>query len=194
MAGTFIVLEGPDGAGTTKHSVLLEHRLKSEGHMVLRTFEPTDGPLGSAIRLDLLNHTPLSPLVLQQRFCEDRTWHVSEVIKPALARGATVISDRYFHSTITYGLALGIGREELDLMNKLFIRPDTTLFLLPPFEVLQERMGRREQTDELEKVELQKKVYANYQLLAKEDPSIIVIDTSGALEEVAQKIYEASCR
>lgn len=194
MRGSFIVLEGPDGAGTTKHSVLLAERLKNEGRMVLRTFEPTDGPIGFAIRLDLQNHNTYSPLSLQQRFCDDRSWHVMEVIEPALARGVTVICDRYLHSTIAYGLAMGVDRKELDAMNKLFIRPERTLFLLPPFEVLQERMGRREQTDELEKVELQKKVYTQYQLLAKEDPSIIVIDTSGAVEEVAERIYQEARR
>lgn len=191
MRGTFIVLEGPDGAGTTKHSVILADRLKNEGRMVLRTFEPTDGPIGSAIRLDLQNHVASSPLALQRRFCEDRAWHLHAAIEPALARGATVISDRYFHSTIAYGLAMGVDRRELDAMNKLFIRPDKTLFLLPSFAVLQERMGRRAQTDALEKVELQRKVYENYQILAKEDPSIIVIDTSGLLEEVAERIYSA---
>lgn len=208
MAGRFIVLEGPDGAGTTKHSVLLEQRLKNEGLMVLGTFEPTDGPIGSSIRLDLLNHAPcpapnpelaegdwcgaLSPVKLQKRFCEDRAWHLQNVIEPALARGATVICDRYFHSTIAYGLALGVPRRELDEMNKNFIRPDRTLFLLPPFAVLQERMGRRDRKDALEKAELQRKVYAAYRLLAEEDPTIIVIDTSGPLEEVAEQIWKVS--
>ena len=192
MQGRFIVLEGPDGAGTTKHSVLLEQRLKNEGAMVLGTFEPTDGPIGSAIRLDLLNHHALSPLELQNRFCEDRAWHLREVILPALARGATVISDRYLHSTIAYGLALGIPRQELDLLNKDFIRPDRTLFLLPPFSVLQERMHRRDRTDVLEKENLQRKVFDAYRMLAKEDPSIIVVDTSGPLEEVAERIHQAA--
>lgn len=192
MPGTFIVLEGPDGAGTTKHSVLLEHRMKNEGRTVLRTFEPTDGPIGSAIRLDLLNHPSSSAEELQRKFCEDRAWHLREVIEPALARGATVICDRYFHSTIAYGLALGIERTMLDDMNNKFIRPDVTLFLLPSFSVLQERMARRERTDAMEKDELQRQVYANYQSLAKEDPSIIVIDTSGELDAVAEVIYQAS--
>lgn len=191
MRGTFIVLEGPDGAGTTKHSLLFEGRLKDRGVPVLRTFEPTDGPIGSAIRLDLQSSTPLSPLALQQRFSEDRAWHLQNVIEPALGRGATVICDRYIPSTIAYGLALGIHRGELDNMNKKFIRPDVTLFLLPPYNVLRERMGRRDHTDALEKEELQRKVYAAYQQLAAEDPSIIVIDTSGAVEEVTEQVARA---
>jgi dTMP kinase len=191
MRGQFIVLEGPDGAGTTKHSVLLEQRLKNEGRLVLGTFEPTDGPLGSTIRLDLLNHLSLSPVELQKRFCSDRAWHLAHVIEPALKRGATVICDRYLHSTLAYGLALGVPRSELDEMNKKFIRPDVTLFLLPPLAVLLERMGRRGTHDALEKSDLQQKVYAAYQKLAQEDPSIIVIDTSGPLEGVAESVRAA---
>ncbi|ALM09757.1 MAG: dTMP kinase [Candidatus Peribacter riflensis] len=189
MRGIFIVLEGPDGAGTTKHSKLLSDRLAREGKPVLCTFEPTDGPIGSAIRSDLRAGTPLSPLELQERFCADRAWHLTEVIEPALREGTTVISDRYLHSTIAYGLALNLARPELDEMNKKFIRPDVTLFLLPPFTVLQERMTRRDHTDALERTELQRTVYAAYRKLAEEDPAIHVIDTSGSLEEVAEKIY-----
>ncbi|MDD5041625.1 MAG: dTMP kinase [Candidatus Peribacteraceae bacterium] len=191
MRGIFIVLEGPDGAGTTKHSKLLGDRLTHENHAVLCTFEPTDGPVGSTIRSDLRAGISFSPFDLQTRFCDDRTWHVNEVIEPALARGTTVISDRYFHSTIVYGLALGIPRPQLDAMNTKFIRPDVTLFLLPPFAVLQERMSRRDHTDALERSELQKKVCDAYRTLATDDPSIIVIDSSGELEEVAEQIYQA---
>jgi len=191
MRGIFIVLEGPDGAGTTKHCKLLSDRLAHEKHPVLCTFEPTDGPIGSAIRSDLHAGKSFSPLDLQQRFCADRAWHIEQVIEPALTRGTIVISDRYFHSTIAYGLALGVQRAQLDEMNKKFIRPDSTLFLLPPFEVLQERMSRRDQTDALERAELQRKVSDTYRLLAEEDPTIHVIDTSGSLEDVAEKIFHA---
>lgn len=189
MHGTFIVLEGPDGAGTTKHSKLLADRLAHEGSAVLLTFEPTDGPVGSAIRADLHAHKNIDAAALQRRFCEDRAWHLANVIEPALARGDTVITDRYLHSTIAYGLALGVPRTDLDAWNATFRKPDRTLFLLPPFAVLEERMGRRAAHDALEKTELQRKVYAAYQQLASEDRSIIVIDTSGPLEEVAERIY-----
>ncbi|MFH1444135.1 MAG: dTMP kinase [Candidatus Peregrinibacteria bacterium] len=192
MRGIFIVIEGPDGAGTTKHCTILAERLKQDGRSVLCTHEPTDGPIGSTIRSDLRAGRSFVPIALQQRFCEDRTWHLSEVIEPALAQSITIISDRYLHSTLAYGLALGIARKDLDEMNKKFIRPDVTFFLLPSFKALLERMGRRDHTDALEQTELQRKVYDAYRELAKEDPSIIVIDTAGDLEEVASKIYAAT--
>jgi len=189
MQGTLIVIEGPDGAGTTKHCGLLAERLWREGHSVQQTFEPTDGPVGNAIRADLHAHKDIAPDELQRRFCEDRAWHLANVIEPALARGETVITDRYLHSTIAYGLALGVPRTDLDAWNATFRKPDVTLFLLPPFAVLEERMGRREAHDVLEKTELQRKVYEAYRQLAAEDATIIVIDTSGPLEEVAKRIY-----
>ncbi|OIO53311.1 dTMP kinase [Candidatus Peregrinibacteria bacterium CG1_02_54_53] len=192
MRGFFIVIEGPDGSGTTKHCALLAERLTQEGKKVLRTHEPTDGPVGSAIRSDLRAGVSFTPLDLQRRFCEDRAWHIEHVIEPALAKSATVISDRYFHSTLAYGLALGIDRETLNAMNTKFIRPDETIFLLPSFEVLTERMGRRDRTDVLEQTELQRNVYEAYRTLAKEDPSIIVIDTAGAPQEVARTIFAAA--
>ncbi|MEI8229565.1 MAG: dTMP kinase [Candidatus Peregrinibacteria bacterium] len=188
----FIVLEGPDGAGTTKHSVILEERLKREGHTVLRTFEPTDGPIGAQIRADLRAGNLSDPEAIQRRFCEDRAWHLEHVIEPAMKNGTIVISDRYAASTITYGLALGIDRAILEEMNAAFRKPDIQLFLLPPFAMLQERLARRESTDAFEKAEFQKKVYAEYRRLAAEDPSIIVIDTSGELEVVADIILKAT--
>lgn len=192
MQGRFIVLEGPDGAGTTKHVKLLGDRLARENLPVLCTFEPTDGPIGSSIRSDLHGGARIAPLDLQVRFCADRAWHLEQVIEPALQKGMTVISDRFAHSTIAYGMALGLTRAQVDELNKKFIRPDRTLFLLPPFAVLQERMKRREHTDALEQTDLQRKVYDAYRMLAEEDPRIRVIDTSGALEDVAQRVYDAA--
>jgi len=189
MQGKFIVLEGPDGAGTTKHSKLLADRLVREGSEVILTFEPTDGPIGSTIRKDLHAHKSIDAKELQRRFCEDRAWHVQHVIKPALARGAVVISDRYLDSTVTYGKALGLDADMLEEMNEDFPQPDILFYLLPPFSVLQERMGKRESTDVLEKTELQKMVYENYRLRAKEHPEIIVIDTSGELEAGATVLF-----
>jgi dTMP kinase len=193
MAGRFVVLEGPDGAGTTKHSALLVERLSREGGTAMRTYEPTDGPIGTAIRAHLHSGTTtVSAADLQKWFCEDRSWHVEQVIKPALAKGITVVCDRYVHSTIAYGMALGLLRPWLEELNKNFIRPDVALFLLPPYPVLLERMSRRKERDTLERAELQEKVSDCYRRLAEDDPSIIVIDTSGPVEEVAERVYRAA--
>ncbi len=190
MPGTFIVFEGPDGCGTSLHAKLLAEKLESEGIEVLQTFEPTDGPIGIQIRDALHQRDTISPKDLQTMFCEDRAWHLEKVIQPALINGRTVISDRYFHSTIAYGLALGLSEKLLRELNKDFIQPDVLFYLLPPYEVCAERMGRREKHDALEEEDIQKKVYGIYTRLAEEDKNAFIIDTSGEKPDVADDIYD----
>ena len=191
-----IVLEGPDGAGTTKHSKLLADRLTKEGHKVVLTAEPTDGPIGSFIRsilkspsgdVEALRAMPLpSPGALKLLFCADRADHVARVIAPALAAGKTVISDRYSLSTIVYGAAQGLDRDWLQSINNAFPKPDVIFLLLPPYEVCAERVGRRATKDQFEVDAFQRKVYAEYE--KARSPEMIVIDTSGLAEEVAGTI------
>ncbi|PIR49159.1 dTMP kinase [Candidatus Peregrinibacteria bacterium CG10_big_fil_rev_8_21_14_0_10_55_24] len=189
MRGLFIVIEGPDGSGTTRHTQLLADRLTAAKIPVLSTFEPTDGPVGSRIRSDLRSGAGFDPLSLQELFCKDRAWHLSAVIEPALAKGVMVISDRYFHSTLAYGQALKIPKEKLEELNKKFIQPDVLFFLLPPYEVCSERMVHRETRDALEEDSIQRRVYAQYQAMAEELPSVHIIDTSGEKETVADGIF-----
>ncbi|MFA7682119.1 MAG: dTMP kinase [Candidatus Peribacteraceae bacterium] len=188
MNSTFIVFEGPDGCGTTLHTRLLAEYLHKKGLDVLQTFEPTDGPIGLQIRKMLHSGAPLAPLELQTLFCADRAWHLENRITPALQKNRIVLSDRYSPSTIAYGLALGLEEELLHKLNKNFIQPNLLFYLLPPFAVCSERMGRREQRDALEKEDLQHTVYDMYQRIARADPKAHTIDTSGEKETVASRI------
>jgi len=189
MAGYLIVFEGPDGSGTTLHTALLAEHLQAEGLDVLTTCEPTDGPIGQQIRDTLHSGEELSPASLQELFVQDRAWHLEHVIQPALDAGKTVITDRYLHSTLAYGQALGLPLKWLKDLNKDFIQPDVLFLLLPPYEICVERMGRREKHDSLEEESIQHKVYGAYRSLAEADPSIHVIDTSGEKQEVAEEIF-----
>ncbi|MCF7844983.1 MAG: dTMP kinase [Kiritimatiellales bacterium] len=186
----FIVFEGPDGSGTTLHAKLLEERLLEEGFKVLKTFEPTDGPIGTDIRKRLHSDEPLSPSSLQEMFCEDRAWHLEQIVLPALSEDTVVISDRYMHSTLAYGQALGLDKNFLRELNKNFIQPDLLFFLLPPFEVCAERMARRDKHDALEESSIQQKVYKIYHELTQEFPDGHVIDNSREKAEVAGEIYD----
>ncbi len=100
--GRFIVLEGLDGAGTTTQAALLAEWLGARGEVV-QTREPTAGPIGRLIRSSL-RAEPDSPAEtsLPWLFAADRAEHLTRVIEPALARGAWVISDRYYHSSLAY--------------------------------------------------------------------------------------------
>lgn len=186
MSGRFIVLEGPDGSGTTLHSSLLAERLRGNAAEVVQTCEPTSGPVGQFIR-EHLKKESLPADTLQLLFTADRAWHLQKEVLPALERGATVISDRYWLSTVVYAEALGINAAALEQLNKTFIQPDAQVILLPPFEVCQERLGKRAERDILEGESLQKKVYDAYVKYAVQY-NIPVIDSSGSVDDTAAQI------
>lgn len=191
MAGRFLVIDGPDAAGTTLHATLLAGRLRKEGTDVLLTAEPTDGPIGTWIRGILKGNVTTPATALQLLFTADRAWHVETVITPALEAGKTVVLDRYLLSTIAYGVALGLEKDWLKDLNKNFVRPDRTILTLPPLDVCLQRLEKRGAHDILERQDLQEKIHTAYRALAEEDPSIIVIDTSAEKFSVAQTLYAA---
>ena len=186
--GRFIVLEGPDGAGTTLHTRLLCERLIAEGKDVLQTNEPTSGPIGTWIRSEL-KRGELSSEALQLLFCADRADHVRKVLDPALAAGKIVVSDRYALSTLAYGSIGDLDTQWLKHVNAVFPKPDLTILTLPPLDICLERLGRRQVHDVFEKREVQEMIHAAYRKLTEEDPSIQIVDTSGEKIETAAKIY-----
>lgn len=186
MTGQFIVLEGPDGSGTTTHVKLLADTLKSAGKDVVLTCEPSDSAIGTFIRSELAKKT-ISPAALQILFTADRAQHVHDVIEPALKAGKTVICDRYWLSTVVYAEALGIKPEPLAHINKTFVQPDIQLVLLPSLEICLERIGQRPTRDMLETDSLQKRVYEGYRIHALEQ-QLHIIDTSGSIEDAAKDI------
>ena len=111
--GTFITLEGPDGAGKSTQARLLAERIRATGREVVETREPGGTALGERLR-DVLMHAPdgshdaLSDALL---FNAARARQVSEVIRPALDRGAVVVCDRFSDSTLAYqGFGGGVPR------------------------------------------------------------------------------------
>lgn len=191
MKGQFIVLEGPDGSGTTTHSDILAKKLAREGRDVILTAEPTDSAIGRFIREQLKNKSIPSPTALQLLFCADRAWHIEHVIKPALEEGKTVISDRYVISTLIYGEALGLDPDWLLSVNTPFVEPDIMMIALPPLHVCLERINKRKQLDVFENTAFQKKIYDLYEKAGADDDSVQVIDTSGTQEEAAKRIFDA---
>lgn len=190
MNGRFIVIEGPDGAGTTTNSNALAEFLRQKGIDVLHTFEATDGPIGTFIR-EKLRSGGLPGNAMQLLFTADRAWHEQKVIKPALEDGKTIICDRYSLSTVIYGTAFGFERAWLEDMNSRFIKPDLLLLALPPFAVCMDRLGIREKDTFEADDSLQKRVYDLYQSYAKDMPAAHVIDTSVEKEKSAEAIIAA---
>jgi len=114
MRGKFIVLEGADGAGTTTQAINLYTLLTTclGGESVVRTWEPSAGPIGTFIRGVLKNSDEPWPWrEMSYLFMADRLHHVREEIEPALESGKHVICDRYYASTLVYQSASAETRE-----------------------------------------------------------------------------------
>jgi dTMP kinase len=130
-----LALEGVDGSGKTTQAHLLVEALRQRGVEVVLTQEPTAFPAGEKLRQYLAGPnrhlTPAEELAL---FLEDRREHVAKVIRPALAAGQVVITDRYYYSSVAYQGALGIDPASILAANEAFApRPDVVFILtLPP--------------------------------------------------------------
>lgn len=185
----FIVLEGPDGSGSSTQASFLAKKMEEEGHAYIHTNQPSTGKIGTTIRQFLFERPLPHPTAFQLMYTADRADHIESVIKPALAANKTVLCERYVLSTILYTAATGGDTELLTAANSKFIQPDLTIVLLPPFEVCMERIGRRAETDELEKYDFQKKLHTLYSTL--NSPNTIFIDSSGAKEQTAAAIWKA---
>ncbi len=194
MKGTFIVLEGPDGSGTTTHSKLLAERLRRDGEDVLLTAEPTESAIGKFIREQLKLKTIPSASALQLLFCADRAAHIETVIKPALKAGKIVISDRYVISTLVYGEALGLDPDWLLRVNTPFLEPDVVMIALPSFPVCMERLKKRKQLDVFENTKFMRKVHDLYDRALHDDRSIHHIDTEKSLAAVQEEVYRAAMK
>jgi dTMP kinase len=175
----FITLEGPEGSGKSTHAPRLAEYLRSKGRDVLLTREPGGTAIGDQIRLILNDHAnaemhPRAEILL---FCASRAQLINRMIRPHLARGGTVVCDRYSDSTLAYqgygrGLDLGMLRSISDFATDQLI-PDQTLLLDLPVEV---GLSRRRQSnsdwnrlDALE-VEFHRRVRQGYLDLARAEP------------------------
>ncbi|HQK96125.1 MAG TPA: dTMP kinase, partial [Armatimonadota bacterium] len=128
--GLFVAFEGGDGTGKTTQCRLLVDALRARGVAVVATREPGGTALGDRVR-DLLLHSgiDIGPMAEALLFAAARAQHVTEVIAPALARGETVVCDRFLGSSLVYqGIGLGLGMETVRAVNELAtagVLPDT---------------------------------------------------------------------
>ena len=126
--GKFIVFEGIDGSGQSTQAGLLHKFLSKRGRLVVLTKEPTqDSRAGRKIRKILDKKEKTSSQRLQQLFADDRKEHLKKTVIPALKQGKTVISDRYFFSSLAFGTADGVDLNWLIRINKAFLVLDFNL-------------------------------------------------------------------
>jgi dTMP kinase len=138
----FITLEGPDGSGKSSLLRRLSAHLAAAGCDVVATREPGSTPLGEQVRRLVLDTEPKidrTGLADALLFAASRAQHVAEVIRPALARGAVVVCDRYLDSSMAYqGAGSGLPMDELGAVQRFAtggLVPDLTILLDLPVEV-----------------------------------------------------------
>jgi dTMP kinase len=134
VTGSFITLEGGDGAGKTTQAELLTAWLEANGRTVVRTREPGGTDLGLRVREIVLHERGhIAPRAEALLYAADRAHHVETVVRPALARGDVVLQDRYIDSSVAYqGIARGLGAEHVRDVSDWAaggLRPDRTVLL-----------------------------------------------------------------
>jgi dTMP kinase len=194
-SGIFVTFEGIEGSGKSTQARLLYQRLLDSKTDVLLTREPGGTELGANIRKMILESGKVYPAAELLLFLADRNQHINEVILPALDRGATVICDRYYHSTYAYqGDARNMDWNTVKLLNDFAIeglKPDLTFLIDIPVEVGFERKKTNDLgLDRIEKedVSFHNTVRKAYLKLGKEEKMIVVIDGSKNEDEIRKEV------
>lgn len=199
--GVFISFEGGDGAGKTTQMAMLGQHLVQERHvsedLVLTTREPGGTELGEQIRQLLLHGEHVDERAEALLYAADRAHHIATVVRPHLARGGLVLSDRYLDSSIAYQ---GAGRDldpsqigALSLWATEGLLPDRTILLDLPPDVLDQRRDAQDQ-DRLEQagLEFHAAVRSTFLDMARAEPERFrVIDGTQPREAVHAQVLEA---
>lgn len=177
--GVFVTFEGGDGSGKTTQLRFLARFLGECGCEVVSLREPGGTPVGEALREIVLDpaHSDMSPRAELLIYEAARAQLVDTVIEPALRRGAWVLCDRFFDSTVAYqGFGRGLDRAFVDASNVFAcedVLPDRTLYLTCSQTQVRSRMGERACIDrlELEDAAFHERVLRGFAHIAHENPA-----------------------
>jgi len=193
VTGRLIAFEGADASGKSTQAQRLAARLGVE-----LTFQFGATEIGSAIRSILLDpaHDMLDDRAEALLVIADKAQHVAEVVAPALARGETVITDRFTASTTAYqGFGRGLDRDELTRMMHWAtngIEPDLTVLLDVNLDVARQRLGDEVDRIEGAGAEFHTEVRQGYLEMAAADPDRwVVVGADGTVEDVAARVDAA---
>ena len=204
MSGLFITFEGTEGCGKSTQVKLLAERLRSMGYVVHTLREPGGTPIGEEIRHTLKHSNANAAMTAEAELLlmnASRAQLVREVIRPALAAGEIIVSDRFYDSTTAYQ---GYGRQ-LDLQHVETViefavgetKPDITLLVQVPPEVSAERLRSRQANlpfvrDRIEEADRAffERVDRGYQAIAAADPDRIkLVNGAHSVAEVSVDIW-----
>jgi dTMP kinase len=194
-SGRFLTLEGVDGAGKSTHLDWIAARLRQDGREVLVTREPGGTPYAEKLRALVLAE-PMTPVAETLLMFAARADHLEKVIRPALARGAWIVCDRFTDATRAYqGAGKGVSADLIERLAQEVhpgLAPDRTLVFDCPYEVSRERLaasGRVLDRFEAEDRAFFDRVRESYERLARNESSRVrLVDGSKAPEEVKAEI------
>lgn len=196
MNGRFITFEGVEGSGKSTNIAWVKQYLSEKGIDVLLTHEPGRTKIGEELRVVLLRTRDERIMPMTELFLmfASRMQLLEEVIIPALKRGTWVLCDRYVDSSVAYqggGRELGVERVKMlvQAMGELYVRPDLTILLDLPPDMIRERLADRTlDRFESEDRSFFERIRQTYLALAEEDARISVVDASRPLGSVREEI------
>jgi dTMP kinase len=196
--GLFITLEGGEGAGKSTAASGLAELLRAEGNEVVLTREPGGTPGAEVIRALLLNpELPLDPLAQTMLHFAARADHAATLLRPALARGAVVICDRFYDSTMayqSYGQNVDVSAVA-SLIRLIGLHPDITFMLeLPAAVADQRRAARAGAADRYERMgaDIMARIAHGFRAIAAAEPDrCVVVDAAQPREAVVQRLRES---
>jgi dTMP kinase len=192
--GLFVVFEGGEGAGKSTQVRRLSDAIEALGHEVVVTFEPGATVTGQRLREALLDReTVMAPMAEAMLYAADRAQHVAIVVRPALERGAVVISDRYVDSSIAYQ-AGGRGLPEGDVRRLSQVatgglRPDLTVLLDIPPEIGLQRLTGPADRLESEAIAFHHRVRKTFLTLASQSRQrYLILDATNQPDKIHEVI------
>jgi dTMP kinase len=195
--GVFVAFEGGEGAGKSTQTVKLAAWLRVGGYEAVVTREPGATHLGRRLRELVLNHGDHAPTPRAEAliYAADRAQHVDTVIRPALGRGAVVVTDRYVDSSLAYqGAGRALPADEVAWLSQWAtsgLRPDLVVLLDVEPEIGLARVGRRGDSDRLEAESLafHRRVRQAFLDLADAEPGrYLIVDASGNQDIIAEQV------
>jgi dTMP kinase len=188
--GFLLAIEGIDGTGKSTQARAVTRALQARGLEVVLTREPTDGPWGRKLRASAASGR-LSPADELHAFLEDRTQHVRELIRPGLAAGRVIITDRYYFSTVAYQGARGFDPDELLRRNEaIAVEPHLLVLLDLDPQTSLARIGHRDgagnEFETLAQLRRSREIF-----LALRKPYLLRLDAGRAPEDLQAEILFA---
>ncbi|MFM9905663.1 MAG: dTMP kinase [Pyrinomonadaceae bacterium] len=202
MTGKFITLEGIDGSGKSTQLRMLADILRRRSLDIVTTREPGGTQLGIHLREAFLEtEETVAPMAELLAFAADRAQHVEFLIKPALADGKIVISDRYADATFAYqGAGRGFAEDKVNQVIELAtggLKPDLTLFFDISVETALSRMIARDESQAIknrmdeETAEFYNRVRNAYLGIAEREPRRFrVVEASASIEAIHERVVE----